>query len=313
VLDPKKSGPLLFGNFILLTTLLNAPHFMASYRLLYDSRKHIIQYRSAAIYCPLLLIAYGVFALNAAASSPSSDIYINLLYLALGVYLAFHYTGQTWGMMASFSFIDGAAFNQYERKIFVNTLRYLCFWQIIWTLKQAQYFAGWLPRNYDEFYHLTSAGLFVAFFVGLYSFGLQYRRLHRLPPLRVLIPFCANFFWYALLYRYPNTLFWVQLSHALQYLIFPMRVELNRHAQQPSWKPRNPFLYLIIYFGALVATGYLTFYGIGDLLSWSNNGYGAYSAVITSLVNIHHFYIDGCVWKIRNPEVRKDLFAHIYR
>jgi hypothetical protein len=28
-------------------------------------------------------------------------------------------------------------------------------------------------------------------------------------------------------------------------------------------------------------------------------------------VNIHHYFIDGCLYKLRNPEVRRDLFAHL--
>jgi hypothetical protein len=27
----------------------------------------------------------------------------------------------------------------------------------------------------------------------------------------------------------------------------------------------------------------------------------------------HHYIIDGVIWKIRNPQVRKDLFAHLAR
>jgi hypothetical protein len=30
-----------------------------------------------------------------------------------------------------------------------------------------------------------------------------------------------------------------------------------------------------------------------------------------ALINIHHFFIDGCVWKISTPEVKKDLFRHL--
>jgi hypothetical protein len=29
------------------------------------------------------------------------------------------------------------------------------------------------------------------------------------------------------------------------------------------------------------------------------------------LINIHHFFIDGAAWKLRNPEVRRELFAHV--
>jgi len=28
-------------------------------------------------------------------------------------------------------------------------------------------------------------------------------------------------------------------------------------------------------------------------------------------INIHHYFTDGVIWKISNPEVRKELFAHV--
>ena len=49
-------------------TLINMPHFMASYRLVYRSRETIMRHRWASIYIPLILIVYiGVGALGSAA------------------------------------------------------------------------------------------------------------------------------------------------------------------------------------------------------------------------------------------------------
>jgi hypothetical protein len=33
--------------------------------------------------------------------------------------------------------------------------------------------------------------------------------------------------------------------------------------------------------------------------------------LILMFINIHHYFTDGVLWKISNPEVRKDLFAHV--
>jgi hypothetical protein len=35
--------------------------------------------------------------------------------------------------------------------------------------------------------------------------------------------------------------------------------------------------------------------------------------LILMFINIHHYFTDGVLWKISNPEVRKDLFAHVAR
>jgi len=33
--------------------------------------------------------------------------------------------------------------------------------------------------------------------------------------------------------------------------------------------------------------------------------------LILMIINIHHYFTDGVIWKISNPEVRRELFAHV--
>jgi hypothetical protein len=33
--------------------------------------------------------------------------------------------------------------------------------------------------------------------------------------------------------------------------------------------------------------------------------------LILSFINVHHYFTDGVIWKISNPAVRRELFAHI--
>ena len=35
------------------------------------------------------------------------------------------------------------------------------------------------------------------------------------------------------------------------------------------------------------------------------------STVLISGIAIHHYFIDGALYKLRNPQVRRDLFAHL--
>src|SRR5262249_49372959 len=97
----------------------------------------------------------------------------------------------------------------------------------------------------------------------------------------------------------------LQFAHALQYLIFPLRVEINR-AEVSSLQRRRT--HLLVYLVGLIAVGYLVFIGLGQIpsrVAWLT------AALLVSMINIHHYYIDGCVWKISTPEVRGDLFKHL--
>ena len=49
-------------------------------------------------------------------------------------YLAWHYTGQVWGMMASYAYLDGARFDKSERFLIRTGLRILLAWHVTWFL-----------------------------------------------------------------------------------------------------------------------------------------------------------------------------------
>ena len=116
-------GPVQFvaGDWITLMILVNATHFMASYRLLYVSRDQILGNRWSAIYVPLGLLA--VFA-TAALGVEREWIVSNLIF-GSSVYLAWHYTGQAWGMVSSFSRIMGVEYTATERLCIRSGMRSL--------------------------------------------------------------------------------------------------------------------------------------------------------------------------------------------
>src|SRR5438067_11255484 len=33
--------------------------------------------------------------------------------------------------------------------------------------------------------------------------------------------------------------------------------------------------------------------------------------LILMFINVHHYFTDGVIWKISNPDVRRELFAHV--
>src|SRR4029453_9770904 len=92
-----------------VATLINMPHFMASYRLVYRSREMILRHKWASIYVPAILLAYIALALWRAKDAPELGI---ILVTVSSAYLAWHYTGQVWGMMASFAHLEGIRFEK---------------------------------------------------------------------------------------------------------------------------------------------------------------------------------------------------------
>ena len=291
-------------------TAINMPHFMASYRLVYRDRETIMKHKWASIYVPLILIVYSIIAVWEAQYSP---VLVVVLITVSSAYLAWHYTGQVWGMMASYAFLAGARFEKGERLLIRTGLRILLAWHVSWFL----YTQLRDPTRVRPVYVVVSAGIGVAFLLGAIGLYRMWRRTGMLPPARTLVAWLALFVWYAVMARDPKALFWIQIAHALQYLAFPVRVEINRTVRGRARVATRVARHMALYGVGLLAASFIVAQLVpGAAMSIIGNVFGetpGKSAPILLLmfINIHHYFTDGVMWKISNPEVRKDLFAHV--
>ena len=293
-------------------TAINMPHFMASYRLVYRSRDSIRKHKWASIYVPAILIVYIAIALWEAQRSP---VLVIVLVGVASAYLAWHYTGQVWGMMASYAYLGGASFEKRERLLIRTGLRILLAWHVTWFF----YTQVRDPSRVRPAYVLISAGTLVAFVLGAIGILLMRKRTGRFPPARALVAWVAIFVWYAMMARDPKAIFWIQIAHALQYLAFPVRVEMNRTAMSPKHRSQSMAAHMALYGIVLLAVSFLVSQVVPyAAMSAVGNIFGeepgkAAPILILMFLNIHHYFTDGVIWKISNPEVRKELFAHVPR
>ena len=102
----------------------------------------------------------------------------------------------------------------------------------------------------------------------------------------------------------------LQIFHALQYLVFPLRVEINQYSARRQRSETKQILHGVAYYLFLVFVGLVVFELPTVPTLWGNARLN-FLAVVSAFVNIHHYFIDGAIWKIRNPQVRRDLFAHL--
>ncbi|MBM4378013.1 MAG: hypothetical protein FJ086_01710 [Deltaproteobacteria bacterium] len=309
VLAVTTAPDLVNAKFLWLNAVINGPHFLVSYRLLYASRENARRYPWASLWVPLLLLAWGAVALGLSAVNPDWSWGLDALFAVNAVYLSLHYTGQAWGMVSTFSQLEGLRFAPAERTLLRLFLRGMAAWHVHWLLRQTVWTPG--PEHAALAHGLeaaVNAFAAVSLVVGLATLWRAASRSgHRLPA-RVAVPYLALHAWYLLLFLHPGALFWVQIAHALQYLPFPLRVELNRQAVHAD-AARRTGVSMAWVLGASV----LVFAG----LPWLSHVAGPLARsgweVAVALINIHHYFIDGCIWHIRNPVVSEELFAHIRR
>lgn len=304
-------GFITLGLIFWPVTLLNYAHFMASYRIVYRSREMILRHKWASIGVPLILLACMALAVIEAGQG-STLMLIALTAVASG-YLAWHYTGQVWGMMASHAHLGGVSFGTTERLLVRTGLRILLAWHVAWFLRMTLRD----PGPIEPLYLLLSWGGLLAFVLGAAGLGMLWQRTRQVPPARVLVPWLAIFVWYAALARWGiPALFLVQAFHALQYIEFPLRVEMNRAAATSAGKvAAHMFAYASVL--ALVSLA-LVVWVPGPAMNIMTDMFGIPPDAIMILlviqfINIHHYFTDGVIWKISNPEVRRELFAHVPR
>lgn len=306
---------------IVLQAVINWPHFMGAYALLYRPLQNIKKYPFSTLFVPMALLVCLVVALISAPVSGAADWGVNqdiayILWLVAAFYLAWHYTGQAWGMMATFSRLSGLVLSTWQRLLLRSGLRLLLIWHVVWGAQDLP--ATWLGTI--KFYiplllQCLTIVCVLSFVVGLVIWCTIRSQLGRWPDRRVLVAWLAIYLWYWVLLLMPAAYVLVQLSHALQYLAFPLRMQVNQAAIAANMSPlpakqRSSFLGMTIgYYFALVCAGVLVFY-LPMVLFPGEQPYGL-AVMLASIVSIHHYFVDGCIWKISHPEVRRSLFWHL--
>ncbi|MGB0468280.1 MAG: hypothetical protein ACPGF7_12235 [Pontibacterium sp.] len=312
-------GSIDFIDLFILQTLINWPHFVVSYKLLYGRKENLSTYPMATLYVPagLLLICLAALFYEVSDQAPEFTVNQQMAYyfwLVAALYLAWHYTGQAWGMVATFAHLSGLKLLARERCWLRGSLHTLIFWHVIWGASDMPKYGLIRFLQTDEMMTFANTVAVMAFVSGLYTFAGIIKR-HGAIDARVFVPWLAVFVWYLVLFLEPGAYMFVQLSHALQYLIFPARVELNRLQEKQPEKQSLDFTAVLMskilaYYLVIVAVGLMIFY-LPDLLIGNTGGLMTIGGMLALAVNIHHYYTDSAIWKLRDKTVRQQLFSHL--
>jgi len=111
-----------FDLFLVTNLVINWPHFMASYWLLYSNRQNLRKHPLVAVVLPLVLFGFIAYSFLVALIHPvgaaDSPLFVMQVLGPLApLLLAWHYTGQSWGMTACFAFIAGLRMSAGERRL----------------------------------------------------------------------------------------------------------------------------------------------------------------------------------------------------
>lgn len=291
--------------FYLLSLFCNYPHYMATIYRAYGTKEDFSKYKFFTLYLTILLIVIGIFA----------HWWHTVLAIIFTVFLTWspwHYMGQNFGLFMMFIRRSGVEINNFDR----NAI-YLAF-----VASYLMLFFGFHTGPSTDPYILSlgfslvigkSAKMtLLAMFLltGTYGLFKLIRQVGFKPMLAPLVIFSTEFLWFVLptflqLYnqidyihqsRYSSGV--LALMHSVQYLwITSYYAEREANKTHSNWR-------LLPYFLTLMAGGIALFVPGPWLIShFFNYDFSTSFLVFMALINIHHFMLDGAIWKLRDSRI----------
>src|SRR5579872_2896799 len=317
------SAPLLLVSFLLLSSsarlwavvfyvlalFFNYPHYMATIYRAYHRAEDFEKYRVFTVHITALVILTLVL----------SHFWMGLLPWIFTIYLTWspwHYSGQNYGLFMMFARRAGAEPSPNTRRALYGAfiVSYLVLFLGMHTgpSTDALFLSLGIPAVVSRVEQII---LLVAFVI-LSIYGVT--RLAQRTGWRKLVPsvtlFSSQFLWFVLpsalvifrkleipQNRYSTGV--LALMHSAQYLWITSYYARRESASestdkaQRSWRP-------LAYFAVLVVGGIALFIPGPWLASRAfHHDFTASFLIFTALINIHHFILDGAIWKLRDGRI----------
>jgi tetratricopeptide (TPR) repeat protein len=295
--------------FYVLALFFNYPHYMATIYRAYHRSEDFQKYRIFTVHITALMLVTLLL----------SHFWLRLLPWIFTIYLTWspwHYSGQNYGLFMMFARRAGADPDKSTRRALYGAFvaSYLILFLGFHTGPSTDplFLSLGIPAVVSRWEQII---LMVAF-VGLSTFGLS--RLASATGWRKLIPsltlFSSQFLWFLLpaaislikgleipQNRYSSGV--LAVMHSAQYLwitsYYARREASGERSDKPgrNWRP-------LAYFGVLIGGGIALFVPGPWLASRAfHHDFTASFLIFTALVNIHHFILDGAIWKLRDGRI----------
>ena len=291
-----------------LALACNYPHYMATIYRAYG-RDDRGAYRLYTHWLTAALVALGLAAHAWYALVP-------WLFTAYILWSPWHYTGQNFGVLMLFLRRAGVDVSAEERQrlhlAFIGSFVMLLAAFNAGPSADPLVLSIGLPPMSARLMEATAGLTFVA--GGIAAFAPLWRRV----PARVLVAPLTMYTTQALWFVIPVVVDWLTplsapqtryssgmlaVMHSAQYL-WITRYFAKRDAEQAGASAWNPWAY----WGTLVAGGIALFLPVPWLASYGwHVDFTTSVLIVAAIVNLHHFMIDGVVWKLRNPRVGRVL------
>ncbi len=299
-----------------LSWVVNWPHFSATLQRLSHSTQSRKEFPLTVALIPL------VISLGMVASLAQPELvapYFVKLYL---IWSPYHFSGQTVGVTLIYARRNGMSFSRWGRLC----LSAFVFSTFIYSTLEAEvspegasyfnvpYPGFGVPPVFATifFWIMVAAG-----FAFLFHFFQALKKKANFPWM-VLLPGVAQLVWFVFGRRCLPFYALVPFFHSLQYLplVWAMQIEERRSAPAEQ-TPRIPSIFetvrreTLFWYFSNVLGGIGLFHILPKLLSFTGVSFEMSSAVLLSGIQLHHFFVDGVMWKLRSTRVNRALTRNV--
>jgi len=291
--------------FYLLAVVFNYPHFMATIYRAYHTREDFEKYKFFTLHVTLLLALTGILLHTKYRLLP----WIFTLYIC---WSPWHYTGQNYGLLMMFVRRTGASVSAGERRwlraAFIASYAMLLASFETGHSTDSLILSLGLPANLTLPVRIVCGATFaICAFVGFRRLLKRGGLSAMVAPLTLLL---TQFLWFVLptllelrsAYQIPQTRYSsgiLAVLHSTQYIwitSYYQRREARADGQY-GWR-------MSAYFLTLIAGGIALFIPGPWIVSYlCHFDFTTSFLIFTALVNIHHFILDGAIWKLRDTRI----------
>lgn len=294
-----------------LVWVCNYPHFASTNYRLYHSKSSIAQYPLTSVVTPVVLVA----AVVGCYLSPNdiAPLFVKLYLL----WSPYHFSGQTLGITMVYARRSGFVIDGWLRRSLTSFIFLTFVVQNAWAEvgRHVNQFYGvqyptfgvpiWLPQTLTKLMWMSLAVTIALLMWKLINDGV-------VVPWIVLVPAFTQYIWFV---ATPAGQFsyMVPFFHSLQYLLIAWNVQLKEGLADRKREPSVGYVWSesARWMAINIAGGYVLFWGLPHLGAHFGKPMVFSTAVMLAAIQVHHFFVDGVIWRLRNPAARSPLSSSL--